>query len=155
MGHVHLQVTDLDRALAFYQGLPGFELQQRYSEQAAFLGARGYHHHIGLNTCNSLGEAPARTQGAAGLYHAALLYPTRANLGRVVGRLVAAGYPLSGAADHGVSEAVYLNAPDGNGLELYWDRPRAEWPRDAAGGLTMYTRPLDLGTLMAAGETPG
>ncbi len=155
VGHVHLQVTDLDRALAFYQGLLGFELQLRYGAQAAFLGAGGYHHHIGLNTWNSLNGAPARTQGAAGLYHAALLYPTRADLGRVVGRLVAAGYPLSGAADHGVSEAVYLNDPDGNGLELYWDRPRAEWPRDAAGGLTMYTHPLDLDALVAAGETPG
>ncbi|WP_342767430.1 VOC family protein [Hymenobacter nivis] len=106
---MHLQVTD--RALAFYQGLLGFELQQRYGEQAAFLGARGYHHHIGLNTRNSLGGAPARTQGAAGLYHAALLYPTRANLGRVVGRLVAAGYPLSGAADHGVSEPSTSTPP--------------------------------------------
>lgn len=154
VGHVHLQVTDLDRSLAFYQGLLGFELQQRYGAQAAFLGAGGYHHHIGLNTWNSLGGAPARTQGAAGLYHAALLYPTRADLGRVVGRLVAAGYPLRGSADHGVSEAVYLNDPDGNGLELYWDRPREEWPRDAAGGIAMYTQPLDLRALVAAAETP-
>ena len=154
VGHVHLQVTDLERSIAFYRDLLGFELQLRFGEQAAFLGAGGYHHHIGLNTWNSLGGAPARTQGA-GLYHAALLYPTRADLGRVVGRLVAAGYPLTGAADHGVSEAVYLDDPDGNGLELYWDRPRAEWPRDAAGGLTMYTHPLDLPALVADGRAAG
>ncbi|MFD1467156.1 VOC family protein [Hymenobacter caeli] len=154
VGHVHLQVTDLERSIAFYRDLLGFELQLRYGEQAAFLGAGGYHHHIGLNTWNSLGGAPARTQGA-GLYHAALLYPTRADLGRVVGRLVAAGYPLTGAADHGVSEAVYLNDPDGNGLELYWDRPRAAWPRDAAGGVAMYTHPLDLPALVADGQAAG
>ena len=152
VGHVHLQVTDLDRALAFYQGLLGFELNQRFGEQAAFLGAGGYHHHIGLNTWNSLGGPPARTQGA-GLYHAAFLYPTRADLGRVVGRLAAAGYPLTGSADHGVSEAVYLNDPDGNGVELYRDRPREEWPRDAQGGIAMYTHPLDLRALVADGQT--
>ena len=154
VGHVPLQVTDLDRALAFYQGLLGFELNQRFGEQAAFLGAGGYHHHIGLNTWNSLGGPPARTQGA-GLFHAAFLYPTRADLGRVVGRLVAAGYPLTGSADHGVSEAVYLDDPDGNGVELYWDRPREEWPRDAQGGIQMYTRALDLRGLVAAGQMPG
>ncbi len=152
VGHVHLQVADLSRALAFYQGLLGFELNQRFGEQAAFLGAGGYHHHIGLNTWNSLGGPPARTQGA-GLFHAAFLYPTRADLGRVVGRLVAAGYPLTGSADHGVSEAVYLNDPDGNGVELYRDRPREEWPRDAQGGIAMYTHPLDLRALVADGQT--
>ncbi len=154
VGHVHLQVSDLDRALVFYQGLLGFELNQRFGEQAAFLGAGGYHHHIGLNTWNSLGGPPARTHGA-GLFHAAFLYPTRADLGRVVARLADAGYPLSGSADHGVSEAVYLSDPDGNGVELYWDRPRAEWPRDAQGGIAMHTRALDMRGLLAAGQAAG
>ena len=149
VGHVHLQVTDLDRALAFYQGLLGFKLNQRFGEQAAFLGAGGYHHHIGLNTWNSLDGPPARTRGA-GLYHTAFLYPTRADLARVVGRLIDASYPITGSADHGVSEAVYLNDPDGNGVELYWDRPRAEWPRDELGSLQMYTRALDIRELLAA-----
>ena len=149
VGHVHLQVTDLDRALAFYQGLLGFKLNQRFGEQAAFLGAGGYHHHIGLNTWNSLDGPPARTRGA-GLYHTAFLYPIRADLARVVGRLIDASYPITGSADHGVSEAVYLNDPDGNGVELYWDRPRAEWPRDELGSLQMYTRALDIRGLLAA-----
>ena len=149
VGHVHLQVTDLDRALAFYQGLLGFKLNQRFGEQAAFLGAGGYHHHIGLNTWNSLDGPPARTRGA-GLYHTAFLYPTRADLARVVGRLIDASYPITGSADHGVSEAVYLNDPDGNGVELYWDRPRAEWPRAELGSLQMYTRALDIRGLLAA-----
>ena len=149
VGHVHLPVTDLDRALAFYQGLLGFKLNQRFGGQAAFLGAGGYHHHIGLNTWNSLDGPPARTRGA-GLYHTAFLYPTRADLARVVGRLIDASYPITGSADHGVSEAVYLNDPDGNGVELYWDRPRAEWPRDELGSLQMYTRALDIRGLLAA-----
>lgn len=151
IGHVHLQVTDLNRALAFYQGVLGFEITQRHGEQVAFLSAGGYHHHIGLNTWHSRGGRPARREGAAGLYHAAILYPTRADLGRVLGRLQAAGYPLAGAADHGVSEALYLDDPDGNGLELYWDRPQAEWPRAADGGVAMYTRALDVAGLLAAG----
>ena len=151
VGHVHLQVTDLDRALAFYHGVLGFEITLRFGEQAAFLSAGGYHHHIGLNTWHSRGGRPAQREGAAGLYHAALLYPTRAALGQVLGQLQAANYPLTGAADHGVSEALYLDDPDGNGLELYWDRPRAAWPTDAAGALTMYTHALDLAALLAAG----
>lgn len=152
IGHIHLQVTDLDRALAFYQGVLGFELMQRYGEQAAFLSAGGYHHHIGLNTWHSLGGRPAQHEGAAGLFHAAILYPTRADLGRVLRQLRAAGYPLSGAADHGVSEALYLDDPDGNGLELYWDRPATEWPRTADGGIAIYTRALDVAGLLASAE---
>ncbi len=151
IGHIHLQVTDLDCALAFYQGVLGFALMQRYGAQAAFLSAGGYHHHIGLNTCHSRGGRPAQREGAAGLYHAAILYPTRADLGRVLRRLQEAGYPLAGAADHGVSEALYLDDPDGNGLELYWDRPETEWPRAADGSLVMYSRALDVASLLAAG----
>ena len=149
IGHIHLQVTDLDRALAFYGNLLGFELMLRYGEQAAFLSADGYHHHIGLNTWHSEGGRPAVRNGVAGLYHAAILYQDRAGLAQVVRRLLDAGYPLRGASDHGVSEAIYLDDPDGNGLELYWDRPRAEWPLDAEGKLTMYTRPLDVPGLLA------
>ena len=132
IGHIHLQVTDLDRAVAFYSGLLGFEVMVKM-DAAAFLSADGYHHHIGLNTWHSRGGRPASQQGHAGLYHAAILYQDRAGLAKAVRRLLAADYPLSGAADHGVSEAVYLNDPDGNGLELYWDRPRDQWPVDAAG----------------------
>ena len=152
IGHIHLQVTDLDRALAFYQGVLGFELTLRYGEQAAFVSAGGYHHHIGLNTWHSRGGRPAQREGAAGLYHAAILYPTRADLGRVLRRLQEAGYPLSGAADHGVSEALYLDDPDGNGLELYWDRPETEWPRAADGSIAMYSRALDVAGLLAAAD---
>lgn len=152
IGHIHLQVTDLDRALAFYQGVLGFELMQRFGEQAAFLSAGGYHHHIGLNTWHSRGGRPAQHEGAAGLYHAAILYPTRADLGRVLRHLQEARYPLAGASDHGVSEALYLNDPDGNGLELYWDRPQAEWPRTADGSIAMYTRALDLPGLLVSAE---
>ena len=151
IGHVHLQVTDLDRAVAFYGGLLGFEVMVKM-DAAAFLSADGYHHHIGLNTWHSRGGRPASQQGHAGLYHAAILYQDRAGLAKAVRRLLAADYPLSGAADHGVSEAVYLNDPDGNGLELYWDRPRDQWPVDAAGKLTIYTHPLDMPGLLALAE---
>ncbi|RYY18404.1 MAG: glyoxalase [Cytophagaceae bacterium] len=151
IGHVHLQVTDLDRALAFYHGLLGFEVMLNMGT-AAFLSAGGYHHHIGLNTWHSQGGRSAQRQGAAGLYHAAILYPTRTELALIVQRLLRAGYPLRGASDHGVSEAIYLDDPDGNGLELYWDRPRAEWPTDAQGHLTMYTHPLDMPGLLKLAE---
>ena len=148
IGHIHLQVTDLDRAIRFYNGLLGFEVMFNLGT-AAFLSADGYHHHIGLNTWHSQGGRPAVRNGVAGLYHAAILYRDRVGLARVLRRLLDAGYPLSGASDHGVSEAIYLDDPDGNGLELYWDRPRADWPLDAAGQLTMYTRPLDMPGLLA------
>ena len=152
IGHVHLQVTDLDRALGFYHGLLGFEVTMLYGDQAALLSADGYHHHIGLNTWHSRGGRPAVRQGVAGLYHAAILYKERAGLAKVVRRLLDAGYPLRGASDHGVSEAIYLDDPDGNGLELYWDRPRDQWPLDAEGKLTMYTHPLDVQGLLALAE---
>ena len=148
IGHVHLQVADLDRALAFYAGVLGFELTQRYGAQAAFLSAGGYHHHIGLNTWESRGATPP-PPGHTGLYHTAILYPTRADLADALRRLIAAGIPLTGASDHGVSQALYLDDPDGNGVELYWDRPEAEWPRDADGNLAMVTRRLDLDALLA------
>jgi catechol 2,3-dioxygenase len=148
IGHVHLKVADLDRAVAFYSGVLGFELQQRYGDQAAFLSAGGYHHHIGLNTWDSLGGTPPPS-GHTGLYHAAILYPTRRDLADALRRLTEAGVALDGASDHGVSEALYLRDPDGNGLELYWDRPEAEWPRDAEGKLAMVTRRLDLRSLLA------
>lgn len=148
IGHIHLKVTDLGRALAFYHGLLGFQLMQTYGTEAAFLSAGGYHHHIGLNTWQSKGSGPAPLR-AAGLYHAALLYPERSDLARIVRRLLEADYPLTGVADHGVSEAVYLNDPDGNGLELYWDRPKDEWPVDEMGNLQMFTRTLDLHGLLA------
>lgn len=153
IGHVHLKVANLDRALAFYQGVLGLELTQRFGSQAAFLSAGGYHHHIGLNTWESLnGEQPAL--GTTGLYHVALLYPTRAALGDALQRLINADIPLDGAADHGVSEALYLRDPDGNGVELYRDRPQEQWPRTPDGGIAMYTRPLDLGDLLAANKAP-
>ncbi|MDJ0365490.1 VOC family protein [Hymenobacter sp. H14-R3] len=148
IGHIHLQVADIPRALAFYHGLLGFEVMLDMGS-AVFLSADGYHHHIGLNTWHSQGGRPAQREGVAGLYHAAILYRDRAGLAAVVKRLLAAGYPLSGASDHGVSEAIYLNDPDGNGLELYWDRPRAEWPTTPDGQLTMYTRALDMRGLLA------
>ena len=149
IGHVHLKVADLDRALAFYSGVLGFALTQRYGTQAAFVAAGGYHHHIGLNTWESRDGAPP-PRGSTGLFHLAILYPTRAALADALRRLVAAGVPLDGASDHGVSEALYLRDPDGNGVELYWDRPEAEWPRDASGALAMVTRRLDLQALLAA-----
>jgi catechol 2,3-dioxygenase len=151
IGHVHLQVTDLDRALEFYHGLLGFEVMMNVGT-AAFLSAGGYHHHIGLNTWHSRGGRPAQREGMAGLYHAAILYKERAELATIVKRLLQAGYPLRGASDHGVSEAIYLDDPDGNGLELYWDRPREEWPTDAQGNLTMYTHPLDMQGLLRLAE---
>jgi catechol 2,3-dioxygenase len=148
IGHVHLKVADLDRALAFYCGVLGFELMQRYGTQAAFVSAGGYHHHIGLNTWESLGGSPP-PPGSTGLFHTAILYPTRAALADALRRLVAAGVPLDGASDHGVSEALYLRDPDQNGVELYRDRPEADWPRTADGALAMHTRRLDLDGLLA------
>jgi catechol 2,3-dioxygenase len=149
IGHVHLKVSDLSRALAFYEGVLGFELIQRMGDSAAFLSAGGYHHHIGLNTWESLGGgAPA--PNTTGLYHFAIRYPDRAALGDALLRLEQARIPLEGASDHGVSEALYLRDPDGNGLELYWDRPRAEWPRAADGSLQMVTERLDLNQVRAA-----
>ena len=152
IGHVHLKVADLERSLEFYCGLLGFELMQRMGSQAAFVSAGGYHHHIGLNTWESAGGSPP-PPGSTGLYHHAILYPDRRTLARAVKRLVAAGWPLTGASDHGVSEAIYLNDPDGNGLELYRDRPRAEWPHAPGGGLAMTTERLDLTALLGEAET--
>ncbi len=149
IGHVHLKVADLDRALAFYSGVLGFELQQRMGKQAAFLSAGGYHHHIGLNTWESAGGEPPPV-GTTGLYHFAIVYPTRAALGDALRRLMAAKIPLDGAADHGTSEALYLHDPDGNGLELYWDRPQEEWPRNADSSIQMFTHPLNLQDLLDA-----
>jgi len=149
IGHVHLKVADLERALAFYCGVLGFQLMQRYGTQAAFVSAGGYHHHIGLNTWQSKGGTPP-PRGHTGLFHVAILYPDRAALADAVRRVRDARVPIDGASDHGVSEAVYLRDPDGNGLELYRDRAEAEWPRDAEGNLAMDTRPLDLETLLAA-----
>ena len=149
IGHVHLKVADLERALGFYVGVLGFTLMQRFGRQAAFISAGGYHHHIGLNTWESAGGSPPGP-GTTGLYHLAILYPTRADLADALRRVSAADIALDGAADHGVSEALYLSDPDGNGVELYWDRPREEWPRDADGALAMFTRRLDLGALAAA-----
>src|SRR5438270_8505680 len=146
IGHVHLKVADLDRALAFYRDVLGFEVTQRFGSEAAFLSAGGYHHHIGLNTWQSAGGKPPPA-GATGLYHLAILYPTRAELADALRRLVRARIPLAGASDHGVSEALYLHDPDGNGVELYWDRPPANWPRNREGGIDMYTRPLDVEAL--------
>ncbi len=148
IGHVHLRVADLERAIRFYNGVLGFEVKMRYGSSAAFLSAGGYHHHIGLNTWESLGGKPPNA-GTTGLYHLAILYPTRAELADALRRLIAAGVPLQGASDHGVSEALYLADPDGNGVELYWDRPREEWPVNAAGDLQMMTASLDLGALLA------
>ena len=149
IGHVHLKVADLDRALGFYCGVLGFELMVRYGAQAAFISAGGYHHHIGLNTWESLnGHPPA--PGATGLFHTAILYPTRAKLADALKRVMDAKIPLDGASDHGVSEALYLRDPDENGVELYWDRPQADWPLDAQGRLAMFTHRLDLRDLLKA-----
>jgi catechol 2,3-dioxygenase len=147
IGHVHLKVADLDRALGFYQGVLGFELTQRYGRDAAFVSAGGYHHHIGLNVWESRGGSPP-PRGATGLYHLAILYPTRAALADALRRVVDAGIRLEGASDHGVSEALYLRDPDGNGVELYRDRPAEEWPRDGEGNIAMTTRPLDVEGLL-------
>lgn len=149
IGHVHLKVADLDRALDFYCGVLGFELQQRLGDDAAFVSAGGYHHHIGLNTWHSRGGLPPPS-GSTGLFHVAIRYPTRRALAVALRRLAESGVSLSGASDHGVSEALYLDDPDGNGIELYWDRPREQWPRPADGeGVTMATQPLDLSGLLA------
>ncbi len=148
IGHVHLKVADLDRALGFYCGVLGFELMQRMGQQAAFISAGGYHHHIGLNTWESRG-GPAPPFGTTGLYHLAILYPTRAKLADALRRLIAAEIPLDGASDHGVSEALYLRDPDDNGVELYWDRPKEQWPRTPDGELAMFTHRLDLQALLA------
>ena len=149
IGHVHLKVSDLERAIGFYSGVLGFEVQQYYSgNRAAFLSAGGYHHHIGLNTWESLGATPPPA-GHTGLFHTAFLYPDRAQLGDALRRVVQAGIPLEGAADHGVSEAIYLRDPDDNGVELYRDKPEAEWPRDSDGQLAMINAPLDLKALLA------
>ena len=161
IGHVHLKVADLERAIAFYRDVLGFELTQRYGHQAAFLSAGGYHHHIGLNTWESHGGSPP-PQGATGLYHLAIVYPNRVELADALRRLMKAGIPLEGASDHGVSEALYLRDPDGNGVELYWDRPKEQWPRTPDGEIEMFTHPLDLEALLkdaptqstAAGERP-
>ncbi|MES2658755.1 MAG: VOC family protein [Verrucomicrobiota bacterium] len=147
IGHVHLKVADLERALDFYCGVLGFELMQRYGKQAAFISAGGYHHHIGLNTWESFGGSPP-ARGTTGLFHVAILYPTRASLADALRRLVAAKIPLHGASDHGVSEALYLRDPDENGVELYRDRPREDWPLAPDGSLAMVTLPLDLAGLL-------
>ncbi|HSI09670.1 MAG: VOC family protein [Rariglobus sp.] len=152
IGHVHLKVADLDRALAFYCGVLGFEIIQRYGTQAAFISAGGYHHHIGLNTWESRGGTPP-APGTTGLYHTAILYPDRSTLADALHRVLGAGIKIDGAADHGVSEAIYLRDPDQNGVELYRDRPASEWPRNANGELAMFTHPLDLTALLAERAT--
>ncbi len=151
IGHVHLKVTDLAKSLDFYCGLLGFEKMAEYGEQAAFISADGYHHHIGLNTWYSKGGAPAPVH-SAGLFHTAILFPTRKDLANILKRLMAHSYPLTGAADHGVSEALYLDDPDKNGVELYWDRPKEQWPQNEDGSLNMYTRPLDIEQLLGEAD---
>lgn len=146
IGHVHLKVANLQRSLDFYAGLLGFEITTTYGDQAVFISAGGYHHHIGLNTWHSK-DAPTATKSGVGLYHTAILYPTRKDLAVIYVRLRAANYPLTGASDHGVSEALYMNDPDGIGVELYWDRPQADWPKKSDGSIDMYTKPLDLSNL--------
>ena len=148
IGHIHLKVSDLEKALAFYQGLLGFQVMQRYGSGAVFISAGGYHHHIGLNTWHSKNAAPAPVN-TCGLYHTAILYPTRKDLAIILKRLLDASYPLTGASDHGVSEAIYLNDPDKNGVELYWDKPRDLWPIDSEGNIEMVTDALDLESLLA------
>jgi catechol 2,3-dioxygenase len=148
IGHVHLKVADLERSIGFYRDVLGFELMQRMGDQAAFLSAGGYHHHIGLNTWESAGGPPP-PPGTTGLYHFAIRYPTRAGLARAVRGLVEAGIRIDGASDHGVSEAIYLRDPDGNGVELYYDRPKEEWPQVGDGEVAMFSAPLDLGSLLA------
>ncbi len=151
IGHVHLKVSDIDKALAFYRDLLGFEETLRYGTQAVFLSAGGYHHHIGLNIWYSKGAAPAPVR-AAGLFHTAIVFPTRKDLATALKRLLEANYPLSGASDHGVSEAIYLDDPDKNGVELYWDRPHDQWPVDKAGNLTMFTEALNLEDLLSLAD---
>lgn len=147
IGHIHLKVADIQRSLDFYCGLLGFELTMTYGKEAAFISAGGYHHHIGLNVWFSR-NAPPAPRNTTGLFHTALLYPTRKDLATILHRLQKAGYPLTGASDHGVSEALYLDDPDENGVELYWDKPKEQWPKKADGSLEMYTKPLDLPDLM-------
>jgi catechol 2,3-dioxygenase len=147
IGHVHLKVSDLQKSLDFYSGLLGFDKMMVYGGQAAFISAGGYHHHIGLNTWQSKGAPPA-PEYAPGLYHTAILYPERKDLAAILQRLIDAKYPITGASDHGVSEAIYLDDPDGNGVELYWDRPREQWPLDENGEMTMFTKALDLKGLL-------
>jgi catechol 2,3-dioxygenase len=149
IGHVHLKVAEIQRSLAFYCGVLGFELMQRYGSQAAFVSAGGYHHHIGLNTWESFGGPPP-PPNCTGLFHLAILYPTRATLADALRRLIAAKITLDGASDHGVSEALYLRDPDENGVELYWDRPKESWPQGPNGELAMFTAPLDLDDLLRA-----
>jgi catechol 2,3-dioxygenase len=151
IGHVHLKVSDLQRSLDFYCGVLGFEMVTMYGEDATFISAGGYHHHIGLNTWYSKNAPPAPSR-SAGLFHLAILYPSRKDLAVALKRLIDRGYPLTGASDHGVSEAIYLSDPDQNGLELYWDRPRDEWPRASDGAITMYTHPLNLDELLALAD---
>jgi len=151
IGRVHLKVSDVEKALSFYQGLLGFQITQRFGSQAAFISADGYHHNIGLNTWYSKGAKPAPVN-APGLFHTAILYATRKDLAVVLKRLIEAKYPLTGASDHGVSEAIYLDDPDGNGVELYWDKPKEKWPYDAAGRLQMVTEHLDIPSLLAEAE---
>jgi catechol 2,3-dioxygenase len=148
IGHVHLKVSNIQRSLDFYSGLLGFEIIMTYGDQAVFISAGGYHHHIGLNTWHSKDAPPAKKEGV-GLYHTAILYPTRKDLARIYVRLHGVNYPLTGASDHGVSEALYMNDPDGNGVELYWDRPKELWPRTPEGSIDMYTRALNLTSLKA------
>jgi catechol 2,3-dioxygenase len=147
IGHVHLKVADIDKALAFYRGLLGFEITQRYGDSAVFISAGGYHHHIGLNTWYSKNGQPP-DKGATGLFHTAIIYPEQKDLAVIVKKLLEAGYPLTGASDHGVSLAIYLDDPDGNGVELYWDKPKATWPVDASGNLEMVTERLDMEALL-------
>lgn len=151
IGHVHLKVSDIERSLKFYRDLLGFEVMQYYGDSAVFISAGGYHHHIGLNTWHSKGAGPA-PGNTAGLYHVAILYPTRKDLSNILKRLIEAKYPLSGASDHGVSEALYMTDPDRNGIELYWDRPKEQWPVDAKGNLEMITAHLDLDELLSLAD---
>ncbi|MEQ9216861.1 MAG: VOC family protein [Cyclobacteriaceae bacterium] len=148
IGHVHLKVSDLEHALKFYRDVLGFEVTMMYGDQAAFISAGGYHHHIGLNTWHSKGASPASREGV-GLYHVAIVYAQRKDLAAALKRLKDIGYPISGASDHGVSEALYLRDPDNNGIELYWDRPKKDWPKNEDGKLDMYTRPLDIHSLLS------
>jgi catechol 2,3-dioxygenase len=151
IGHVHLKVSDIEKSLKFYRDLLGFEITEWYGTSAVFLSAGGYHHHIGLNTWYSKSAGPAPLN-SAGLFHSAILYPTRKDLAIALKRLIDAGYPLTGASDHGVSQAIYMDDPDRNGVEIYWDRPKEEWPRDAEGNLQMFTEPLDLEDLLRLSE---
>tara|TARA_R110000765_G_scaffold68239_1_gene131946 strand:+ start:306 stop:791 length:486 start_codon:yes stop_codon:yes gene_type:complete len=151
IGHVHLKVSDLNQSIYFYCEILGFEITTKYGDQAAFISAGGYHHHIGLNTWQSK-NAPRASKHGVGLYHTAILYPTRKDLGRILKRLNDFEYQLTGAADHGVSEALYLDDPDGNGVELYWDRPKEEWPLNNLGEIDMFTKPLNLNNLLALAD---